>query len=168
MKNRYGYLKKPPLTWTILDTLLKNDALPELPETWPAPLYSDNISGIKKITLRLIYPFTDTIPTIHVTYNKIDLLVINDSPALLDSDKEAIYKEKFDIVIINNTTDSQPILKIREVLRPQYMIVFPPSQNKDSIQSVPNIISPKSNNFVYTIFIGSKKRLHIQEKMAKN
>ena len=120
------------------------------------------MAGIKDITVNYVHPFDDSLKAIRLEYNEIKILLFNNCQMRVDITKKSFLKEKFDVVIIN-TTSEMPILKLREILRPRYMIVLPTVKTYEDIQSVPNITKPKSSDFNYKIVKDSKKRLHIKE-----
>ena len=162
-KDIYSNFKTPPAHWVILDTSLSNDTLPELPQTWPKPAFTNTIAGIKDISVNLVYPFDDTQKAVSLEYNKIKSILINNNQLLLDTTKESFFKEKFDIAIIN-TPSELSILKIREILRPRYLIVLPSVNTDEERQSFSNIIKPETDDFFYEIFKDSKKRLFVKIK----
>lgn len=151
----------------VLQSTPFSDSLPDLPEKWPNPTFSDNISGIDALTVGLVYPFSDSLPAIHLSYEKINLLIITNSLSnvlISEIKKPVLFKEKFDI-IITTVADSRQILAIRDILRPQYFInADTPIHPDDTISSLPNILYPESAVFSYTIFRNIRKKLRIQEK----
>ena len=165
-KDIYNNFKTPPTNLINLDTSLSNDTLPEIPVTWPTPKFTNDIAGIKDIIVNHVYPFDDTLQAVYLEYNEIKIILFNDSQILLDTTKESFFKEKFDVAIINTKSDL-PILKIRELLRPRYLIVLPSVKTDEEIQSISNIIKPESDNFFYEIYKDSKKRLYVKERSKR-
>jgi len=165
-KDIYNNFKTPPTNWINLDTSVSNDTLPEIPETWPAPKFTNDIAGIKDIIVNHVYPFDDTLQAVYLEYNEIKIILFNDSQVLLDTTKESFFKEKFDVAIINTKSDLS-ILKIREILRPRYLIVLPSVKIDEDIQSISNIIKPESDNFFYEIYKDSKKRLYVKKRSKR-
>ena len=102
----------------------------------------------------------------YLEYNEIKIILFNDSQILLDTTKESFFKEKFDVAIINTKSDLS-ILKVREILRPRYLIVLPSVKTDEEIQSISNIIKPESDNFFYEIYKDSKKRLYVKERSKR-
>ena len=159
----YSCFNTPPSNFIILDASLADDAVKGLPEGWPKPSFTNDMAGIKDMTIHYIHPFDDSLQAIYLEYNEIKILLFNNGLMIVDTTKQSFFKEKFDIVIIN-TTSELPILKLREILRPRYIIVLPEVKTNEDIQSISNIIRPKSSDFIYRIVKDGKKRLHIKEK----
>lgn len=157
----YSSFTTPPSNFVILDTSLAKDTLNGLPDNWPKPLFSRDMAGSKDITIQYLYPFDDSLKAIYLEYNEIKILVFNGSTITIDTTKESFFKEKFDVVIIN-TTSELPILKLRKILRPRYMILIPGVKTHEDIQSISNIIKPTSTDFNYNFVKDSKKRLHVK------
>ncbi len=166
-ENIQKHVKIPPLNWMVLQSTPFSDSLPDLPEKWPKPTFSDNISGIDGLTMGIVYPFSDSQPAIHLSYEKMNLLIITDSllnVLISDTNKPVLFKEKFDIIITTNA-DKKQILAIRDILRPQYFINADTSIHPDdTISSLSNILYPGSTVFSYTIFRNIRKKLRIQER----
>jgi len=159
----YNSFAAPPSNFIILDTSLANDTIHGLPDEWPRPSFTNDMAGIKDIALHYLYPFDDSLKAIYLEYNDIKVLLFNDTQMTVDTIKESFLKEKIDVVIIN-TTSEIPVLKLRELLRPRYLIVLPAVKTGEDIRSISNIIRPQSSDFCYKIVKDSKKRLFIKEQ----
>ena len=162
-ENIYRRLKTPPSSWIILNDSLTNDDLPAVPQQWPTPSFSGSISDTEKIKIYYMYPFSDTVPSIHFTYNNIDIIIISEFKELTDSNRESIFKEKYDVVIIHSV-DNMPVMKIRELLRPHYLVITHPIHKSNSMQTTTNIIQPDSSSFSYTLSKDKKNKMYIKKE----
>ncbi len=161
-ENIFAFFVPPPKNWTILRTRQEKSSLLQLPVPWPEPVYSNSITEQTMATIQRIYPFSDTIPGISLTYDAIRILYLNDISAFSEKNSESLVKEKFDIIILN-TTDRESILAIRRNLRPKYLIIAPIT-GKAAQESLSNVLYHHRTDFNFSILKDSKNRIQVEIK----
>ncbi len=154
-ENISEYIKVPPAYWCILKEKSLNgseDTTVLLPEKWPTPAYTNNITVMKRLTVGYVYPFSDTIPTIHLSYSGIEIMFLTNTKFLNsepDTNKLKLFREKFDIVITPLFTE-QALTELRKIIRPQYFINFV-TRGKKKKPALSNVI--QANTKSYSLFI---------------
>lgn len=131
----------PPVEWRLWE---QTESKLEYPPGWPHPTSMKPSELRGNITIRKVNDPTLTVPIYEIIARDLICLVVDSRTMNMDTSEISPFRERIDIVISTNTTDSS-VLALRNHFRPRYCIALPPNSFTLRGPEYRNILCPSSD-----------------------